>query len=474
MTNAQELQKTAQSLLDLQHDSLTFVRRMFGIEPDAWQVEALQALDRGENVVIRSGHGPGKTTLLAWMTMQTLACFPYSKIPCTAPTQHQLSDLLWAEISRWLRRSKLRGYLNWTATKLGVTGYEEAWFAVARACSDANNLAGFHAPKLRYIVDEAAGVPENIFEVIDGALTTPGSQVIMAGNPTALSGTFYNAFHANRSNYHLIHISSLDSPRVDPAYGPTMAAKWGEDSDIYRVRVLGEFPRAESDSFISLDLVERAVERWYNGGHDEGVCELGCDVARFGDDKTVFCVRKGGRVVHLESHNGWSTTKTAGRCVQLIKEFGCTAAKIDDTGVGGGVTDNLRESSDMGDISNCQIVAMNFGGEGNNDYHNAVSIWYGILKDMLKANELALPDDETLIAQLTTRKFSLTNKGRIMIERKEDMKKRGLQSPDSAEAVALAFAQKTMAPSIINLDSLPALESELDKYDPMENDEAWN
>jgi len=219
-----------------------------------------------------------------------------------------------------------------------------------------------------------------------------------------------------------------------------MAAKWGEDSDIYRVRVLGDFPRAQSDSFIGLDLVEAAVRRGLDGGYDDGVVEIGLDVARFGDDETVFAIRRGGRVLPIESVRGWDTMKTAGRAVQLIREYAPRRIKIDDTGVGGGVVDRLNELVAEGIIHNCDICPMNFGGTGDDDYHNAVSLWHGLLKDLLKAGECVLPDDEDLIAQLTTRKYGLNSKGRIVLEDKATMKKRGLPSPDRAEAVALAFA----------------------------------
>jgi len=423
-------------------EPIKFCRDLLHAEPDPWQAEALEAIAQGHNVAVRSGHGVGKTAMLAWTTLWFLTTRPYPKIPCTAPTQHQLSDLLWAEIATWMARSSLRSILTWTATKLALTGAEEAWFAVARASTRPENLAGFHAGHLLYIVDEGSGVSDSIFQAVDGALTTEGAQIVMAGNPTQLAGYFHRAFHEGRSQWYNIAISSLDSPRVDASYGPGMAAKWGADSDIFRVRVLGEFPLAETTSFIRLDVVESAIKRFEAAeGEAEGTCELGVDVARFGDDETVFVVRRGYRVTHIERRHGWDTMQTAGRSVQIAKEFECATVSVDDTGVGGGVTDALRQNlPDAVRLNPC-----NFGGEGDEHYHNATGVMWGFLKDGLRGGLREFPNEADLIGQLTTRRFSLTPKGKIVLERKEDMKKRGLPSPDIADAVALAFAGSSLA-----------------------------
>lgn len=442
--------KQAAKILDsYKNRRVQFVRDIIGAEPDAWQAEALNALDNGKNVAIRSGHGVGKTSCMAWIVIHAVATHGFAKVPCTAPTGHQLRDLLWAEIAMWLNRSKIKDMLTWTATSLSVKGFEESWFAVARSCSVPENLAGFHAPKLLYVVDEGSGVADNIYEVIDGALTTANAQMVMAGNPTQRSGYFYNAFHKNRSSWHCLHVNSETSPRVTKAYCDGMAAKWGRDTDIYRVRVLGEFPEAESNTFIPLPLVEAAILRYKRNAERElsGIIEMGVDVARYGDDETVFCVRQGFRIIHLEPHRGWSTTKTSGRAVQLVNQYNVSTIRVDDTGVGGGVTDNLRES-----ISGCRIVPSNFGGPGNKHYANATGVMWGNLRDLMQSEELELPDDDDLAGELTTRRFRLNSKGLIVLEDKDDMKKRGLPSPGRADAVSMAFEDNYVVPFGAGID----------------------
>lgn len=435
MSNPPKADELARWLLSFQNRSADFVRVMFDVEPDPWQIDALNALDSGSNVAIRSGHGVGKTTLMAWAVIQTVACFPYCKVPCTAPTQHQLSDLLWAEISHWLHRSKLKGVLTWTATKLGMKGFEESWFAVARASNKAENLAGFHAPKLRYFVDEGSGVEDVIFEAVDGALTTEGAQCLTAGNPTKISGYFYDAFHRARSQWHTINVSCFDSPRVKASYAEGMATKWGEDSDVYRVRVLGEFPKAESDSFISLSFVDPALTR--HTDFTPGLpCDIGVDVARYGSDETVYVVRRGGRVELIERHKITSIPTAAGRSIQLAKEWDADAVKVDDSGLGGGVTDLLTEA--QGQIS-AQIIPCNFGGPGDDHYANEAGLMWGNLRELFRTGDISLPDEPDLVGQLTTRKYAVNSKGKIALENKEDMKRRGVSSPDIADALALAF-----------------------------------
>lgn len=435
MNKAEEL---AKELKSFRNNRVDFVKKYLKITPDAWQQEALRALDDNKNLSVKSGHGVGKTAFLSWVILHGLTCFPFPKIPCTAPTNHQLSDILWAELGRWLAGSKLKYLFDLTATKLTSKVYPE-WFAVARACSKPENLAGFHAPKLIYIIDEASGVPDSIFEVIEGALTTENSQVVMTGNPTLRSGYFFNSFHKYRSGFYTMTVSSENSERVSPEYTEGIASRWGVDSDVYRVRVLGEFPAAEPAGFFPLPIVENAVQRWHETDED-GDVQIGLDVARYGDDKTVFAIRKGDKLIRLEDHLGWSVAQTAAKAAELCREYKAGSICVDDTGVGGGVTDLLK----VADVGKTRVVPVNFGGQGDEHYANKTALMAGNLKDRLINGTCALPDDIELVAQLTTRQYALNAQGKIVLERKEDMKRRGLPSPDKADAVFLAFNEERL------------------------------
>lgn len=420
---------------------VAFVEDILGAVPDPWQAEALAALARGESVAVRSGHGVGKTALAAWAIVWKLACFPRARIPATAPTQHQLLDILWPEVVKWIERSTIRAMFEVTATRVAMRGHEKAWFAVARSSNQPERLAGHHAEHLLYVVDEASGIEDYTWEVIDGARTTSGAVVLAVGNPTRRAGGFYDAFHRHRRFWATFHVSSADSPRVSRQWVEEMAAKWGTDSDVYRVRVAGEFPRGESDAFIPIELVEAAVNRDVPAG---GPAEIGVDVARYGDSETAICAREGTRVRFLLAYRKRGVPEVVGLVAQAAKRLkdetgvGVIRVKVDDTGVGGGVTDGLRELAGQ-ELPWLEVVPVPFSAGGDERYADLASAMWGNLRELLEAGALSLPDDDDLVAQLTLRRYTVDPRGRVRLESKEQLRRRGIPSPDRADALALAF-----------------------------------
>ena len=210
----------------------------------------------------------------AWTIIWFMCTRPFPKIPCTAPTQHQLFDILWAEVSKWIRNNPaLFRELIWTKEKVYMRGYPEEWFAVARTASKPDALQGFHAEDLLFIIDEASGVKDNIFEPVLGALSTPGARLLMCGNPTQLSGFFYDSHHKNIGAYSTFHIDGRKSSRVPEDFVQTIISMYGEDSDVFRVRVAGEFPFAGGDYQIFL---EWGAGLWYNRSDTSGLSPLPC------------------------------------------------------------------------------------------------------------------------------------------------------------------------------------------------------
>jgi len=415
-----------------------YVRDIIGAVPTEQQAELLRAVATERAVASRSGHGIGKTTVAAWAILWFLPLHPYARVPCTAPTGHQLDDTLWPEVRYWIDRSPpLQSLLEWTKTRLSVRGYEETWFAVPRSAAKAENLQGFHGRHVLFVVDEASGVEQEIMEVVEGALTNAGAKLLMTGNPTRLSGTFYDAFHKDRGHYRTFTFSSVDSPLVSDEYCERIATRYGRESDVYRVRVLGLFPKGEPDTFIRLDEAEGARGRTVP---ERGPWFIGVDVARFGDDETVIYFRRGFDVHEPVVRHGIATTWTAGEVVNVVKRIRATGyddtieVRVDDTGIGGAVTDMLNEQSVELDID---VIPVNFGAAGDEDHADRAALMWGRLKEFM--GEMSLPDDEQLLAQLSTRKYKIQPDGRIKLERKEDMKKRGLPSPDRADALALCF-----------------------------------
>jgi hypothetical protein len=436
-----------------------FVEDIIGVTPDPEQASILQSVAGNAMTSVRSGHGVGKTSIEAWAVIWFMATRPFPKVPCTSPTQHQLFDILWAEISKWLRNAPaLEREFTWTREKIYLKGYPEEWFAVARTATKPDALQGFHADNVFFVIDEASGVSDKIFEPVLGALSTAGAKLLMCGNPTQLSGFFYESHHKNRSAYATHHIDGRKSSRVDKAFIKKIIAMYGEDSDVFRVRVAGEFPLQEDDVFIPLSLIETSVTAGldYVAPKSPGLIHIGCDVARFGDDKTVIGSKVDAKIEFNKKRRGQDTMKTADDIIELAESLRARyrftdkiPVKIDDGGVGGGVVDRLRQikRNSPERFEWLEVFPVKFGTRiKNKHYHDSTSYMTGVVKKLLmphdetgakKPVELILPKDDNLAAQLSSRKYRLTEASKIQVESKDAMKKRGLPSPDEADCVLL-------------------------------------
>ena len=434
-----------------------FVKDVIGAMPDAEQAKILRSVQQNKLTTVRSGHGVGKSTVEAWVIIWFMLTRPFPKVPCTAPTQHQLFDILWAEVSKWLRHNPLlANELIWTKEKLYMRGYPEEWFAVARTASKPDALQGFHAKDLLFIIDEASGVADSIFEPVLGALSTPGSRLLMCGNPTRLSGFFYDSHNKNRASYATFHIDGRKSGRVPKDFIDTIIQMYGEDSDVFRVRVAGEFPLQEDDIFIPLPLVEKSIMTEYCPRKQPFTVHIGCDVARFGDDKTVIGYKVDEKVTFYKKRQGQDLMKTADDIIlcgeTLVQRYKLTSpipVKVDDGGVGGGVVDRLRQikRNDPERFWWLEVYSVKFGQRiKHKHYHDSTTYMMSVVKKLLqpfdedgnkKPIELILPNDNDLVAQLSGRKYTLTETSKIRIESKDAVKKRGQPSPDEADCVLL-------------------------------------
>lgn len=435
-----------------------FVKDIIGATPDKEQAKILRSVAANRMTTVRSGHGVGKSTVEAWVVIWFMVTRPFPKIPCTAPTQHQLFDILWAEVSKWLRNNKaLANELIWTKEKVYMRGYPEEWFAVARTASKSDALQGFHAEDVLYIIDEASGVDDDIFEPVLGALSTPGAKLLMCGNPTQLSGFFYDSHNKNRASYATFHIDGRNSSRVSQDFVQTIINMYGEDSDVFRVRVAGDFPLQEDDIFIPLPLVEKSIVTEFSPRKNPNLIHIGCDVARYGNDKTVIGYKIDEKVTLYKKQQGQDTMKTADDIVMLgemlVQRYKLDTpipVKVDDGGVGGGVTDRLRQikRNNPERFWWLEVYPVIFGQRIKHKYyHDSTTYMMSIVKKLLqpfdedtgerKPVELILPDDDDLVAQLSGRKYALTEASKIKIESKKEVKKRGQPSPDEADCVLL-------------------------------------
>lgn len=438
-------------------DPVLFAREVVGFEPDEWQEQALRDLAESNRISIKSGQGVGKTSFEAIALLWFLCCFPFPRIVATAPTKQQLHDVLWSEVSKWMGTSPLlNAILKWTKTYIYMRGQEKRWFAVARTATKPENMQGFHADNMLFIIDEASGVDDAIMEAVLGTLSGDNNKLIMCGNPTRTSGTFYESFHNDKEIYRRQTVSSLDSARTSKENIDSLIRKYGADSNVARVRIYGEFPTQEDDVFIPISLIEGSIRTEFKPKKKPFMIHIGCDVARFGDDKTVIAYKVDEKLSIYKKRRGQDLMRTADDIVllgeQLVTRYKFDSpipVKIDDGGLGGGVTDRLRQlKRNFPDrLWWLDIIPVTFGKRIRHKYYyDSTTYMMSVVKSMLspytehgepKPVELILPNDDDLVGQLSTRKYQVTDDSKIRIESKDAVKKRGQPSPDEADCVLL-------------------------------------
>lgn len=296
------------------------------------------------------------------------------------------------------------------------------------------------------------GVKDVVFEPVLGSLSTQDAKLIMCGNPTQLSGFFFDSHNKNRSIYKTFKVSGENSKRVSKDYIQMIIDMYGLDSDVYRVRVAGEFPKAMPDSFIQLDWVENCSKNTTSNSVTSRI-DIGVDVARYGDDQTIICPlfdkKRQQKPIEL-NHN--DTMQVTGTIVQLIEQLRVKHIgmpihiKIDCDGLGVGVYDRLKEIKRERNWTTVKLYECHFGGTGGKnkedepiEFSNSTGLMWGLLRERLKHNELELYYNDKQITQITNRKYRINSDGKIELERKEEIKKRGLTSPDMADALALSL-----------------------------------
>lgn len=420
-----------------------FVREILGAVPEAYQEDLLRAVGRGERKIsVRSGHGTGKSTTLSWaMIWFVLFRFP-CKVVVTAPTTAQLYDALFAEMKRWLNElpEALQVLFEVKTDRVELIAAPSEAFISARTsrAEQPEALAGVHSDHVLLVVDEASGVPEQVFEAASGSMSGHSAITILAGNPTRTSGTFFETHNRLSNHWYTLHWSCIDSPRVSEAFVEEMKLRYGEDSNAYRIRVLGEFAQGDDDTIIPLHLAEAAKTRDVRMTPNTRPI-WGLDVARFGSDRTALCKRYGSVVTEVETWKGLDLMQTVGRVKAqydgMLPSERPSEILVDVIGLGSGVYDRLRELSlPVRSINVSEAPA--FG----NTYNNLRTELIFRFRGWLEQRGSRLPDDPELIAELTSIRYSFASTGKMRAEGKDDMRRRGLKSPDKADAVFLTFA----------------------------------
>jgi hypothetical protein len=467
--------------LDRQYPVL-WIEEVFGEKLWDKEREIVNSVRDNIRTTVKSCHGSGKSFDSARIALWFLYCFPNSKVITTAPTFRQVQDILWREIRTAHAKSRipLSGKPLQTSLELG-----EEWFALGLSTDDPDRFQGYHADYILLICDEAAGIKEDIYEASTGIVSSQHAKELYIGNPTNISGTFYNSF--KMPGYNKIHISAFDTPNftkfgitledikndtwkykiiselpapylITPEWVADKFIRWGEGTPMWDSRVIGTFPVQGDDTLIPLTKVEEAVNREIevlDTDHEM----IGVDIARFGGDRTVFCYRKGNKVLEIKEFSHKDTMETAQNLFAFAELYPNASINLDVIGVGGGVVDRIRQL-----LPKREIIACNVGEQPLDKelFLNKRAEMYWNLKNMFIKGEIQIPNDEDLIAQLSSQKFKFTQRGQIQIESKDEMKKRGMGSPDKADALMLAFNTggislifTTLEKPLANIDSKP-------------------
>jgi len=470
-------------LLRWREDPLAFARECFDLDPfkpDAWQVEGLQAFPHSERLAFKACKGPGKTALLAVLIWNFLATRPFPKVAATSITEDNLTDNLWPELAKWQRKSRfLSERFTWTKTRVVCNDAPEDWFATARTWPksadpqrQADTLAGIHADNVMFVLDESGGIPQAVMTTAEAVLASgKETKVVQAGNPTHTSGPLYRACTVDRKLWHVITITGdPDDPkrstRIKLDWAQQQIASYGRDNPWVQVNVLGQFPPASINALLGVEDVEAAMRRKLSSdAYDWVQKRLGIDVARFGDDRTVFFCRQGRMTWIPTIIRNENTAQIAAKAARAITKWASVGVSdvltlIDDTGHWGhGVLDNLVQ---WGGYPVLPIIYSDPA--ANKRYANKRAANWSAMADWVKAGG-ALPNMPELVPELTEVTYSFTPAGQFLLEDKKQLKARLGFSPDLADALANTFELPDMPAEMVKgLAKQNYVQSEFDPF----------
>lgn len=454
-------------------------------------------------VAVKSCNASGKSYIAARIALTFLTLKPGSIVITTAPTWRQVKDVLWREMRTAIALSPIK-LTDHQANQVGLD-ISEDWFAVGLSTKDSEKFFGYHADDILVIVDEASGVEEEIYIGVDAVTPNMNAHVLMIGNPTNPEGRFFKAFSDPLVKKHTISV--FDTPNftdngiynlqdllerftpppdidpleylievkktlkirkvyralIDPAKVYQRYLEWGVEHPMWEALIMGEFPSQATTALIPLSLIMKSAEvwkqmeaakkdpeyqikpEWYIKLSDRH--EYGLDVARFGDDKNVLFPRLGGFVEKCTEWAKVDTSITTQRAIDAMSlEDWKAMIKVDDTGVGGGVTDQLNKAKrENPEKYHFRVVPINFGAGTSNPlkYFNLRAEMFDNLAQQFKDHEIAIPPDDDLMYELAAIRVMYVGKEAniIQIEAKAKIKERLKRSPDKADALALAFAK---------------------------------
>jgi hypothetical protein len=446
--------RATERLKGYEQEPARFVAKILGEHLWSKQREIVEAVAQHRRVAVQSCHDVGKSYVAARIVAWWLSAWPVGEafVVTTAPTFPQVRAILWREISRAHKRGQLPGYTN--QVEWWING-EIVGFGRKPDDLDMAAFQGIHARRVLVVADEACGLARAIWNGADSLITNDESHILAIGNPDDPASYFAEICKPG-SGWHVIKISAFDSPNfTGEAIPDTLSAllvgrtwveekrkSWGETSPLYQSKVLAEFPEVGDDTLIPPSWILAARDRELPRGLP---VELGVDIARYGLDATVIVARWGHVARVVKTLRKRDLMAVVGAIVEAIDEIKPIRVKIDDAGLGGGVTDRLKELASEGRIT-CAIVPVNVGVSANPPPFGQPDQFFLLrdelqwaLRERFQEGAIDLDNDDELMSQAGSVKYWLDSRGRIRIESKDDMRKRLLPSPDHFDALMLAF-----------------------------------
>jgi len=451
-----------------------------------WQqfliLSAVEKAAKGQathRISVRSGHGIGKSAVISWLLLWYLFCYQNSQIPCTAPSSDQMYDVLWKEAALWIYRmpKAVADLYEHQSTHIRMKQSPETWFARAKTARKEapEALAGIHSDNVMMLVDEASGVPEQIYVVAEGALTSADIFVILISNPTRLVGYFHDTHAVDSHNWQIMRFNSEDSPIVDDKYVNRIIEKYGIGSDEYRVRVLGEFPKADAiDSkgytpmYTENDIIEIPETHTFLHG-----AKMGIDPAGEGDDKTVWVVRDTMKAAVVAVENISSPKSIAQKTLTLMDMYKILPNNIyvDNFGVGANVAQELARAY-TGVLEGRPKIQVMVNGINVGDKADDPDTFVNKKAEAFRRGKEWIRSGGEFVEhnswkELLTIRYRAELSGKTKIMSKKEMKDEGYLSPNTADAWMLTFVDDMYTTQSMidqqNIESTTIREE--DKYD---------
>lgn len=446
-SNLTNSERIAEYLFRWSQDPIAGVKELFGATPTEQQKRLILSVWKPYcRVAVSSCTGAGKTTTLAWLTFLLLLTQNDCRVLVTSPSAGQLQRVYYSELMKWKGKMPVHFAEMFEITRERVQLTMRAKVQVANlvtaSAENKESLQGGHSENYIILADEASGISDETFDILQRTLSTGnGGRFILTSNPTRSSGKFYEIFHRDGNTvWDTMYFNAFDCPHVSQDWIKEVIESYGEDSDQYRIGVMGQFPRATDTQFISAAIVDNAMQNQNDPNfYREYPIKIGADIARFGDDETVFVARQGPHILNITRIKNQDTQEVAASLLEYQNRWRGTIVYVDAIGIGAGVFDRCKALQ----MPVKAVVSSNRSSKPL-EYFNVRSQLWGEMKNWMMSGA-DIPYMPDLRNQLVGMTYGYNSKMQLILTSKKDLKKAGMASPDIADALALTFGDEAYA-----------------------------